>query len=293
MIARTTDGLIAANIRDGRKRMRQGLRGICVGLAVCLLACSAAMAQPVTNLLGRILMVESQFGRGTIFMLDVDRREYWITAKHLLNGATDPHHVGTIKEHEAVLRMLNPAGQGEEWITARFAVIDPGEDVDIAVLAPSEPLLRTQIDTVRTGAATLGAGCGFLGFPYGAAYRAKYKQHGTIWLPFVKRCSVAAMIDEPRKVWVLEGINSKGFSGGPVFTGTSSGLTLFGVVSYFATEPLDVLPENPAVKPGPDQFNQRGNGNPGFFVAYNIQYAVDAIQRNPVGALRENRRYER
>jgi hypothetical protein len=273
--------------------MRQGLTSICIGLAVYLLACSAVMAQPVTNLLGRILMVESSFGRGTIFMLDIDRREYWITAKHLLNGATDPHHVGTIKKPEAVLKMLNPTGQGEEWIAARFTVIDPGNDIDIVVLAPPEPLLKTQLDSIRIGAATLGAGCGFLGFPYGAAYRAKYKQHGTIWLPFVKRCSVAAIIDEPRRIWVLEGINSSGFAGGPVFTGTSSGLTLFGVVSYFGTDPLDVLPENPAVKPDPSHTNQRANVNPGFFVAHNIQYALDAIQRNPLGALRENRRYER
>jgi hypothetical protein len=273
--------------------MRWGLASICVGLAVCLLSCSAAVAQPVANLLGRILMVESSFGRGTVFMLDVDRREYWITAKHILNGASDPHHVGTIKEHEAVLRMLNPDGQGEEWITARFSVIDPGNDIDIVVLVPREPLLKTQVDTLRPGAATLGAGCGFLGFPYGAAYRGKYKRSGTFWLPFVKRCSVAALIDEPRKVWMLEGINSNGFSGGPVFTGTSSGLTLFGVVSHFGTDPLDILPENPAVKPDPNQINQDIKATSGFFMAHDIQSAIDAIQRNPIGAPRENRRYER
>lgn len=273
--------------------MRQGLRGVCIGLAVYLLSCSAVLAQPVASLLGRILMVETSFGRGTIFMLDVDRREYWITAKHLLNGATDPHHPGIIREPEAVLRMLNPDGPGEEWITARFAVIDPGNDIDIVVLAPREPLLKTQVDSLRPGAATLGAGCGFLGFPYGAAYRGKYKRSGTFWLPFVKRCSVAAVIDEPRKVWVLEGINSKDFAGGPVFTGTSSGLTLFGVISYFGTEPLDVLPENPVVKPDPNQINQGANAASGFFLAHDIQSAIDAIYRNPVGAPRENRRYER
>src|SRR5215472_10094057 len=54
--------------------------------AVLFLRCNAALAQsaqPTLNiLLGRVVMVESKFDRGTAFSVDVNKREYWITAKH-------------------------------------------------------------------------------------------------------------------------------------------------------------------------------------------------------------------
>src|SRR5437764_282260 len=58
-------------------------------LLVCL-ACNPRMmlgqqATPTNNVMSRVAMVESPHGRGTIFSLDVDNREYWITAKHVLN----------------------------------------------------------------------------------------------------------------------------------------------------------------------------------------------------------------
>jgi hypothetical protein len=74
-------------------------------------------AQPTNNLWTRVLMVESPFGRGTIFSLDVDQREYWITAKHILNGAQHPPY-GSIKSKLERLKILNPRGTpktGHRW----------------------------------------------------------------------------------------------------------------------------------------------------------------------------------
>jgi hypothetical protein len=68
---------------------------------------STAMAQPTGNMLGRVLMVQSPYDRGTIFMLDVDQREYWITAKHILTGAKHPPY-GTIPSKSVSLHILNP-----------------------------------------------------------------------------------------------------------------------------------------------------------------------------------------
>ena len=54
----------------------------------------AQTSQPTSNVLGRILMIQTKVGekyeRGTIFSIDVDGREYWITAKHVLTGAKHP-----------------------------------------------------------------------------------------------------------------------------------------------------------------------------------------------------------
>jgi hypothetical protein len=44
-------------------------------LGILLLA-STAVTQPTGTMLASVLMVQSQYFRGTVFMLDVDGREY-------------------------------------------------------------------------------------------------------------------------------------------------------------------------------------------------------------------------
>src|SRR5882724_10302327 len=70
------------------------------------------LAQPTLGLLTRVWMVEAKPTksgaiRGTIFSIDVAQREYWITAKHVVTGATSPPY-GTVPK-TVDLRLLNPA----------------------------------------------------------------------------------------------------------------------------------------------------------------------------------------
>ena len=54
-------------------------------------ALAAAQSAALTyNVLIRVLMVRSQFDYGTILSIDVDQKEYWLTAKHGLTGAQHP-----------------------------------------------------------------------------------------------------------------------------------------------------------------------------------------------------------
>jgi len=47
-------------------------------------------------------------------MLDVDGREYWITAKHILTGAEHPSY-GIVTSKAVSLKILNPGySQGEQ-----------------------------------------------------------------------------------------------------------------------------------------------------------------------------------
>jgi len=65
-------------------------------------------------MLARVLMIQSQYFRGTAFMLDVDGREYWITAKHILTGAEHPPY-GIVTSKAVSLKILNPGySQGEQ-----------------------------------------------------------------------------------------------------------------------------------------------------------------------------------
>lgn len=143
----------------------------------------------------------------------------------------------------------------------------------------------------------MGGDCEFLGFPYGGGWRANFANGASVWYPYIKHCTVSASL-ENTKIWVLDGINNEGFSGGPVLSGTGNQQNVFAVISGYRTEPAEVVHQNPIVPPGPgtapkpkapkphnDQ-NEVVMVNSGFIIAYGVNAAVDAIRKKPIGPLR-------
>jgi len=270
-----------------------------VGLFAILIfeACSvlAQPAPPTYNVLTRMLMVESQYGRASTFSIDVDNREYWITAKHVLTGAKHPPY-GSVTAKSVPLKLLNPGGEGLQWIPVIFSVIDPGPDIDIAVLAAPQPLLTKPLPSVTTDSTglLLGGDCEFLGFPYGGGWRAHFDNGHSFWMPFVKHCNVSALGVEDKTIFILDGINNEGFSGGPVIVKTGSDQKIVAVVSGYVTEPAEVIFSSSANRP-PKETTEPGSRpkgtvsvNSGFIVAYGINYATEAIKKNPIGPLRQS-----
>ena len=125
-------------------RVHVGL--IAAALFLKALPAPAQITAPTINLIERVLMVELQIKganctvSGTIFSFDLDRREYWLTAKHVLTGAKKPPY-GSVTEHSVTLAILNPDVQERRWMPVNFTVLDPGEDIDIVVLAAPRPLM--------------------------------------------------------------------------------------------------------------------------------------------------------
>lgn len=272
-------------------------------------------AQATNDALFRTFMIETNFGRGTTFSIDVDNREYWITAKHIFTGIkTGPAGVFTSKTAQA--NILSQIGDGDDghdlhWTTETFTVIDPGKDIDILVLVPDHLLLHYPRGfTLKTGATNIGLGgdCEFLGFPYGGGWKAQLQDQqdpnkkNWVWLPYVKHCTPSGqLIGKELSVWILDGINNEGFSGGPVLYATGPNQEVFAVISGFHTEPLEVLPDPhsgesrtsviPAAPKLPGQkpdkpIKEIVNANSGFILAYDIGPAIKAIQNNPIGPLR-------
>src|SRR5271166_2245096 len=215
---------------------------ISLTLTFSSLCAFAQPAMPTSNILTRILMIQSQYDRGTVFSIDVDGREYWITAKHILTGAQHPPY-GAVPAGKKTFKVLNPGGEGEQWIDSEFSIIDVGADIDEVVLAPSTPLLNRPIPAPKTGSESvvLGADCSFLGFPYGGGWRANFGNGRSFWMPFIKRCGLSAMLGDPQRIWILDGINNVGFSGGPVLVGTGPDQRIIAVISGYRTEPVEVL----------------------------------------------------
>lgn len=255
----------------------------------------AQAATPTFNILTRTLMVQSQYGRGTTFSIDVDNREYWITAKHILTGAQHPPY-GAITVKSDTLQVLNPGAEGEQWISVNFSVIDTAKDVDIVVLAAPTPVLSDPLPTepADSTGAMLGGDCEFLGYPFGGSWRASFNNGNSYWMPFMKHCAISGMNADPVRVWILDGINNEGFSGGPVVFRTGTDQRIMAVISGYVTEPAAVISSFQS-KPKSDEQKPRKTKsakkqivilNSGFIIAYDIKYAIDAIQKTPIGPLR-------
>jgi hypothetical protein len=250
-----------------------------------------AQSSPTANVLTRITIVRSNYGSGTAFSIDVDQREYWITAKHILTGAKHPPY-GTITAKSAVLRLLDPGAESERWLPVNFSVLDVGKDIDIVVLAPPTPLLVNPMRSVKAtlDGAVLGGDCEFLGYPsaIGSAWVARLEEGKSYWMPYVKHCFVSSLpLPTGTKAIILDGVNNPGFSGGPVIFRTGADQQIIAVVSGIVTEPAEVIPSaanRPAKSTQPHK--TKVDTNSGFIVAYSIDTAIEAIHKEPIGPLR-------
>jgi hypothetical protein len=260
---------------------------------------TAQMAMPTVSLIERVLMVESHLTqgtravRGTIFSFDLDHREYWVTAKHILTGAKKPPY-GSVTDKSVTLSILDPDVREKQWISVNLSVLDPGKDIDIVVLAASKPLMANAGTAIPDPSLTLGGDCEFLGYPtvVDGAWQATLEGGRKHWMPFIKHCTISALTSEGTKIIFLDGINNEGFSGGPVIWKTGAEQAIIGVISGFYSERADVVALIQAqgsndITPTPTVPAVVAQVNSGLFIASSISHAVDAIRRNPIGPLRQ------
>ena len=177
-----------------------------------------------------------------MFSIDVDGREYWITAAHILTGAKGKPY-GRVAEKTVELKLLNPGGSGREWLPRKFTVLQPADDVDVVVLVPGAPILdkaNNASPPASSQGLLFGGPCEFLGYALDGGWRAKMDDGKSFWMPFIKHCTVSGMDSESR-MWILDGINNPGFSGGPVILGTGNDLQFVAVISGYYLEPTEVI----------------------------------------------------
>jgi hypothetical protein len=194
---------------------------------------------------------------------------------------------GRIKEKTVELQILNPGGDGLQWIPEKFTVIQPEADVDVVALAPAKLILDAEKNLSPPASSQglmFGGPCEFLGYPLGGGWKGKWDTGASFWMPFIKHCTVSGMDSESR-MWILDGINNHGFSGGPVILGTGADVKFVGVISGYYLEPANIIRGN-AVKLAPDTPQDYANVNAGFIIAYDIAHAVDRIKKDPIGPVR-------
>ena len=267
---------------------------VVAALLASILAAVPARAQMTTDVFDRVLLLRIGGETGTGFTLDVDGRQYLITAKHVVSALG------------AEGQILIYKNKGWEIVPVKvFRCADP---VDIAVLIPPHQLTLDVPLEPTNRKLRYGQDMYFAGFPYGLRSSAP-PLSGGYPVAFVKKAVMSGeLAEDGASMLVLDGYNNPGFSGGPlVYRDPDSPGFVYdvaGVVKGFRAdlapvyerEPVtsrEVTPEDVAKK----RIVHTANGrtlrlsetsqvvkiNTDLLVAYDISYALELIHKHPIG----------
>jgi hypothetical protein len=236
------------------------------------------------GMLSRIFPIRSSAGSGTCFVIEVDERQYLITARHIVPA-------------------IDPGGKVEiffkgAWvpISVNAAIFPVNDKIDAVALATDTIHARRLDIPVGSAGVILGQKVFFLGFPFNLASRSKDRYD---FIPFVK-AGVLSAIDNRNKdapVVYIDGHNNPGFSGGPIiFSNFGKGrqLQILAVISGYRNQPTEVV--EVIVPDAPTSENDKGaptehkskklqfiRENTGIVIAYQLNELVEAIKNNPQG----------
>jgi hypothetical protein len=276
-----------------------------------LMSVSAALSQPsaeaqvTSNVYQRVLRVRvnadtNHEATATAFTIDVDGREYLITAKHVVKQLRDEDKIDILTN--------------DGWSSLIVKIFRCDDPIDIAVLVPPHQLTINFELSFDKGQFFFGQDAYFLGFPYGIQNAAVNGANGPYPLAIIKKGIISGSITENANkkavVVLLDGYNNPGFSGGPIVYRdlNQSGVVMnvVGVVSGFMPEVVPVMTKHEipsrdaageAAKAQPWKIVKRENGtffeyvdtptyvalNTGIVTGYKIAPAIDLIRQHPIG----------
>lgn len=249
-----------------------------------------AESQITSNVLLRVKRIQVGAASGTIFTIEVDKRQYLITAKHVVAALKD-------KDKAALC-------EGKKCAEIPVTVLRCADPIDIAVLVPElQQTISFPLEPELKGA-VFGQDMFFLGYPY--ADNSLVTNVGEQTVAFIRKATFSAQQrSDEATVLYLDGRNNPGFSGGPIIFRdiNQAGLVLkvAGVVSGFRHELGDVYKPEPIeaaqIKPEDwalghivrgangqySRLNPTGDVvkvNTDIVVGYAIDHAVELIRKN-------------
>ena len=232
---------------------------------------AAVQAQvPTSNVLYRVLRLRNAGTTGSSFTVEIDGKQYLITARHLL------------KDFKGEIELW----LGGRWTRMQARAIYPSKEiVDIAALDLGRQITVTFPLEASSGGLTLGQQAFFLGYPHGLGSSVAVSDlpPGFGEIPFLKSGIVSALDDRDPNAWILylDGQNNPGFSGGPIvfWHAASNNFRVAGVVRGYQNEALPVLKKkdlgDPAAKAHNDLYTR---ANSGIVIGYDIRHIVEAIR---------------
>lgn len=257
-------------------------------------------AQYVTsNVLRRTLLIQAIPGEtASAFTIEVDGRQYLITAKHVVSTFTDGA--------QSTIEIMTKNG----WSPLKVTVFKCDDPVDVAVLVPPTQITVDYPLEPSSKELAVGQDAYFVGFPYGLEHATTYTAMSTVF-GLVKRATVAQFDSMPQinaQRIILDGINNQGFSGSPlVFRDLSQPGLVFkvaGVIVNYEAQlspvfkpvqireqditPTDLAQELIVHSSDGKVYRLQNTGevvksNTGIATAWDIGTAVALIRQHPIG----------
>ncbi len=221
------------------------------------------------------------YSYGTAFSLDIENKQYLITASHVIKSVSDKDVVDIFHDNQ--------------WIPIDITVIGRGDadnpETDVAVLVaachldPSYPKECYQLKAATSGF-ILGQQVYFCGFPYNLY--TEIQQNNGYPIPMIKGALISGKIKKINapELFVLDGHNNPGFSGGPVAFRQEGGqvteFQVMGVVSSYHFNNAPVIYQNEST--GQQEVTKLvSRENAGIILCPSIKQAIDMIENNPIG----------
>jgi len=244
-----------------------------IAIALVWLSSGALVAQPRANVVSNVFLIRFNGEIGSSFVFTYGDRQYLVTANHVVKKAGD---------HARIDVLLGNSG---EWGALEVDVLHgPNQCMDVAVLVPPQKKLSESDPIPLPYSAVMGQEVFFLGFPFGlyASFDGKSGiapliKHG--YLSAMAQCS-ALYPDGSRdeRLYLLDGLNNPGFSGGPVVAPNESlpgrPQYLIGVVTSYRNQ------EVPIKVNGKEMPNASVETNAGIILAVPIEKAIDLIKQH-------------
>ena len=228
---------------------------------------------PVTsNILLRVFPIRMGNRAGTAFALEVENRQYIVTAKHILDG-----ELPSAVEVEL-----------DDWLTIPVTLVGRGlGQQDVLVLATDRQLSVAHPVDSGTKGLMLGQSVRFLGyFPnVRTSPLPGYEKRGAplVMSGIVSGFHFQEAADEGSSLWI-DGHNNRGFSGGPVVFQPATAPSreacrwrIAGVISGYVTAPVEVR----TIAGG--QTAALAISNAGLLRAVPIETVRDLVMENPIG----------
>lgn len=218
------------------------------------------------NILQRVLLIKSDLGTGSSFVIEKYDRSFLLTAKHIFPN---------LKENEIInFQVL----QNKKWVDiSGIAHLSSNSNADVIVIDLREQLFgNNSTDYLNTkGQIPLGSEGFFLGFPMSLKTEMNPKENNGLPIPLVKKIIVSGFLDQNGvNIPVLDGNNTPGFSGGPVFIKSyNKGKVvwyLLGLISGY-------YPQNNIAKTNQGDFTY--NENSGIILCGHILYIREIMEK--------------
>ena len=248
--------------KDTKTGLAPACGAIVFGLAFSTLIVVSTHAQLVSqDILTRVFQIRYSTNSGSSFAVDVEGRQYLVTARHVVRGIQPKDRIEIERNNR--------------WQPIEVRVINCHTNSDVVVLIPPFQL-SPSVDIMASSAGmVLGQDAFFLGYPYGWNNPAS-----GFSLPFVKRGLVSAWTPNTNGVMTifLDGHNNPGFSGGPIiFKPPGSGTwRIAGVVIGYPYDRDPVYQHDKAT-----EFSIKANT--GIVIGHGIGTVVEAIKTDPRG----------